>query len=114
MRAGPRAVDLGLQTDGGPHSVFQLALATEAGRECRLPGFSRPAAFRMGEDVHIQLTPDERNELQHRLNNPLAIITGSAELMLMHPNPDEDLHRARAILLAAKRIQGELKELLGI
>lgn len=62
----------------------------------------------------ITLTEAERAVVADRLRNPLAIIAGSMELALEHPDPDEDLHRKRAALLATRRISAALKELFNL
>jgi signal transduction histidine kinase len=62
----------------------------------------------------IPLTDPQRADAAHRLNNPLMIITASAELILLSTDNEENRHRAKAVLVAAKRLQDQLKALLGI
>jgi nitrogen-specific signal transduction histidine kinase len=62
----------------------------------------------------IPLTEPQRAEAGHRLNNPLAIIQGHAELLVMYPDEGKQVERARVILKAAKRMKEELKRLFGI
>jgi len=65
-------------------------------------------------ELPIVLTEAERAEAAHRLRNPLAIISGSAELILLTSNCDEDRQRARAILVAVKRLHQEYLEVFGL
>lgn len=61
----------------------------------------------------IVLTDDERQELLHRLNNPIDIASSAAQLGMDSESP-EDRNRFRAILTALKRLQEEHKEIFGL
>ena len=65
-------------------------------------------------DLPITLSAEQKQAIGDRLRNPLAIITTAMELALMYPDPEEDLHRKRAALLAAQRLSNALKESFGI
>ncbi len=62
----------------------------------------------------IQLTEEERAFVADALRNPLAIIAGSMELALQYPDPEEDLHRKRAALKAARRMSQAFKDIFNI
>lgn len=62
----------------------------------------------------IALSAETRSVVADRLRNDLAIITSSMELALEYPDPDEDLHRKRAALKAARRMSQSLKELFDL
>jgi hypothetical protein len=68
----------------------------------------------MPDDTRIVLTDEQKAVVADRLNNPLQVITGSMELALTHPDPDENLHRNRAALLAARKLAKALKELFNL
>lgn len=131
-----QAVLPGLEpTDDGPHARQELAIATTQGREIRI-GLTRSAlrdaaGERIGSIIHFQdvtamhelaqrLRRNERlaalgglaASVAHEIRNPLAAISGSAELLGTAPLGDEDARLLAIIRRESTRLGGLIDDLL--
>ena len=58
--------------------------------------------------------PDLRRAIADRIRNPLAVISGNAEMLLLFPDEEQAPRRARDLMKAVRELVRALKETLDL